>query len=70
MNQYQCEDCDHVVDAPRCPECGSGRVRVLSDLHLGALGIDVYVMRDGQRLIIKKPSGQVRVELTLEDLER
>jgi hypothetical protein len=78
MNVYFCRQCStahetHLVNGPHCPDCGTANVGVLSDLHLGhLLGLDVYVSiqdlhgRTGY-LFIKKPSGQVVIELQEED---
>ena len=61
-NIFRCQDCKRLVDAPHC-ECGSARLEVVGDLHLGALGLDAYLALDSKQLIIKKPSGQVAIEL-------
>jgi len=70
-NTLICLDCKHrFTDA--CPNCGSGRVQIAGDLHLGAHFVDVYIGVErwaGETvLIIKKPSGQEVIRLTDEDL--
>ena len=68
MNTYFCTDCGKPADPPHCPHCGSYRVHISGDLHLRAMGLDVYLnlARDYSGtsfLVIKKPSGQFYLEL-------
>ena len=68
MNTYFCTDCGKPADPPHCPHCGSYRVHISGDLHLRAMGLDVYLnlARDYSGvsfLVIKKPSGQFWLEL-------
>lgn len=70
-NTYKCTICLR-IHGDACPECGAGQRRVLGDLWLTALGLDAYAgveaRPDGAYLIIKKPSGQVRIPLQPEDM--
>ena len=72
MNIYSCRECGGIVLRPQCQDCGSHNVGVLGPLHLGVLGIDVYVsiveMPTGPQLLIQKPSGQVWTGLNEEDM--
>lgn len=69
-NTYICLDCG-TIHTDACT-CGSGRQQAVGDTHLRGMFVDAYVsveMFAGQpRLVIKKPSGQVRIPLQLEDL--
>jgi len=68
VNHYKCHECGGVVEGPRCRECGSAYVTAYGDLHLRALGVDCYIGRlDENHLIVKKPSGQVVIDLSVHD---
>lgn len=70
MNTFICKDC-HKIQALTC-ECGSGRLEILGDEHLEQLGVDAYLavhrLSNKTYLLIKKPSGQVRIPLQAQDL--
>jgi len=71
MNTFHCLECKKVV-SQSCPDCGSGRLQVAGDLHLNTLFVDAYISVERYQgkfaLIIKKPSGQEKVNLNESDL--
>jgi hypothetical protein len=67
MNVYKCSRCGHTY-SDDCHACGYGQPQALGDIHLGSLGVVAYVEVIGNQLIIKKPSGQVNVQLQPQDL--
>jgi hypothetical protein len=75
MNYMECRNPNcgrHFRLVTACPGCGEVLNYISGDLHLFPLfDLDVYIdrvtMGDQEYLLIKKPSGQVWIQLSQED---
>ena len=67
---FRCKRCGE-YGSVQC-ECGSANVEVMGDIYLGIAGVDGYISVKTDRpmpcIIVKKPSGQVTIDLDAQDL--